>query len=105
SVDFLLVQHCLVCQRPLPVPYLHSFPTRRSSDLFVSISSIFSPVLPRDAVLSVRVRRMQRQNRRPTFSLLLQNRFGHQQRSRHRSEEHTSELQSRETIVCRLLRE
>src|SRR5439155_4180462 len=71
---------------------LHSFPTRRSSDL-VSPSpkagcvsrSAFS-VAPRSAQM-----RGNRENNRE-FSLL-------------RSEEHTSELQSRGHLVCRLLLE
>src|SRR5690349_22875032 len=58
---------------------LHSFPTRRSSDLIYLVIS-------------------------PTESRLV--RFDHTKRTRlDRSEEHTSELQSRRDLVCRLLLE
>src|SRR5699024_12267185 len=71
-------------QHPLPPRDLHSFPTRRSSDLRRR------PVLVDDlgeigVGESVRV-------------------LGHSHRRR-RSEEHTSELQSRFDLVCRLLLE
>src|SRR5436309_13971740 len=60
-----------------PRPYLHSFPTRRSSDL-ARASDAFGPHPgPHPTCRAVpRVRRA-------------------------RSEEHTSELQSRENLVCR----
>src|SRR5690606_41744654 len=69
---------------------LHSFPTRRSSDLgqlpsvernVESVSPLARPIL-----------------RRPTGSAQDRGLVG-------RSEEHTSELQSRENLVCRLLLE
>src|SRR5699024_11266698 len=63
-------------------PDLHSFPTRRSSDL----GSDLSAPSPRSGLLD------------PAFSALTP-------RRRPRSEEHTSELQSRFDLVCRLLLE
>src|SRR5690625_7802595 len=65
----------------LALRYLHSFPTRRSSDLSEGLD-----VVGQDMVPSVQV--------------------GEGLRQRHqRSEEHTSELQSRGHLVCRLLLE
>src|SRR5690606_42075362 len=77
-------------------PALHSFPTRRSSDLYGSepISSVSLGTFP--DWLSVT----------EDFSQLpysLEEIFGDAQPIR--SEEHTSELQSRENLVCRLLLE
>src|SRR5690606_41162128 len=61
---------------------LHSFPTRRSSDLS-ALAAGRSPNAPQGAIREVRRR----------------------SRVARRSEEHTSELQSRENLVCRLLLE
>src|SRR5690606_39759635 len=86
---------------------LHSFPTRRSSDLsriyFASHraamhrsrarSSCTRGLLVRRPSLASRSRGCSASRRRST------------RRSRFRSEEHTSELQSRENLVCRLLLE
>src|SRR5205807_9584109 len=67
---------------------LHSFPTRRSSDLFAANSR------PRAATSS------------PTpQSCVRRTRFRPSLRTRSRSEEHTSELQSPCNLVCRLLLE
>src|SRR5207302_7353726 len=71
---------------------LHSFPTRRSSDL------LWRAPDPR----SVRTARLSADVSRAVRSV------GRELRPRapeHRSEEHTSELQSRENLVCRLLLE
>src|SRR5207249_11634807 len=69
-------------------PDLHSFPTRRSSDLFswttLSRSEQFVAQIMRALDLSIR---------------------SEPNRSNSRSEEHTSELQSRFDLVCRLLLE
>src|SRR5690606_41428228 len=70
---------------------LHSFPTRRSSDLIADAG--------REVAIHVGI---------PGFPRLA--RLVHQARARasfpvERSEEHTSELQSRENLVCRLLLE
>src|SRR5690606_41773238 len=72
---------------------LHSFPTRRSSDLSPTTSSSSSCTPPTSwwATTSRSVAR------RPATSASSPNSV--------RSEEHTSELQSRENLVCRLLLE
>src|SRR5437899_3594761 len=78
-------------------PDLHSFPTRRSSDLLR-----FRPVLP----TSARPRRLRLMRSRadgcsvqiPAFSRKTTTQIS-------RSEEHTSELQSLRHLVCRLLLE
>src|SRR5207302_9345249 len=93
-LDILLT---LICHEPIhtstPIFFyesrahrnLHSFPTRRSSDLK-------SALIPLPVSLTViwtsEFRRSSRTSTRPD-----------------RSEEHTSELQSRENLVCRLLLE
>src|SRR5436309_14252287 len=73
--------------------HLHSFPTRRSSDLPSSLGTSAAAALPRKTSLISW----------PTVS----SRAPSARRSAmsSRSEEHTSELQSRENIVCRLLLE
>src|SRR5690606_40129633 len=87
---------------------LHSFPTRRSSDLtwpkdagpFITLPL----VITRDPVhgdVNVGMYRMQVLDRRTTAMHWQRHKTG----ARHRSEEHTSELQSRENLVCRLLLE
>src|SRR5699024_12687346 len=96
----------------LPRLYLLSFHTRRSSDLNVingnSISTITRKSTDRRYSLTFKSYGVKGQNgstvpdsafinEKITFPLLLQ---GHIQ---NRSEEHTSELQSRFDIVCRLL--
>src|SRR5690606_42022276 len=70
-------------------PDLHSFPTRRSSDLpglFEARGRVLQPVHGLERGGAVQHRALER-------------------RAEHRSEEHTSELQSRENLVCRLLLE
>src|SRR5690606_41667957 len=78
------------------VQVLHSFPTRRSSDLHhglglaaQQVADIGAEVLDYHLHLLADVVRVQ----------------AHPARQLHRSEEHTSELQSREKLVCRLLLE
>src|SRR5690606_42077853 len=82
-------------------PHPHSLPTRRSSDLP-------SPSPPRGPTARARPARPPR----PPGGPALAGQPGPQRRSAgprpaavHRSEEHTSELQSRENLVCRLLLE
>src|SRR5690606_41977564 len=78
---------------------LHSFPTRRSSDLS-SRAQFLSAGFSR---LCWSARRLQ-----PRAVSTVQGSAHHPSRSRTavwRSEEHTSELQSREKLVCRLLLE
>src|SRR5438874_10550983 len=66
-------------------PDLHSFPTRRSSDLGNASTTL---TVTTSATLS-------------RYGLLMPDLIG----IRRRSEEHTSELQSRRDLVCRLLLE
>src|SRR5947209_18837140 len=74
---------------------LHSFPTRRSSDLPTSCDP--API-PRAAAHwdAWRIRPAQHPRHKPTSP---------PDGTRTRSEEHTSELQSRQYLVCRLLLE
>src|SRR5690606_41941042 len=83
---------------------LHSFPTRRSSDLIAPAANECGSRLERRDPLTIRP---------PTARI---GDCGHPMRSHTyqirsrssrpgRSEEHTSELQSRENLVCRLLLE
>src|SRR5690606_42027889 len=95
SVFFLL----FFCPADAP-RCLRSFPTRRSSDLdlfYTSLhsgSGVFQPVGP-DPVITCRL--LPAEN---AASFITGNSENHSGR---RSEEHTSELQSRENLVCRLL--
>src|SRR5699024_12403723 len=101
---------CCFC----PLCHLHSSPTRRSSDLLFVIKwptlrtnmstrpdnvtfSPFGPVYSRSG-FNVRVTSF------PPFSnLALRSPLFSPSQLRYRSEEHTSELQSRFDLVCRLL--
>src|SRR5690606_41583043 len=97
-----------------PHPVLHSFPTRRSSDLLFPLpSSLFSDPPPR-ARTSPRCASSSSPKSCPTPSSsrlcpspLSRSRTSSEsaQRLWMRSEDHTSELQSRENLVCRLLLE
>src|SRR5690606_41388864 len=73
--------------------HLHSFPTRRSSDLKQRPQA-------RDGLSSLWPRAARRLHRHHRWHRDRQDHAG-----RDRSEEHTSELQSRENLVCRLLLE
>src|SRR5207249_12026000 len=84
----------------LPHRYLHSFPTRRSSDL----SAFNRASAPPGAELCHAILRLEE------ISFSLPVKIGKGTRSIRagcsvRSEEHTSELQSRFDLVCRLLLE
>src|SRR5690606_41848576 len=95
--------------------YLDSFPTRRSSDLAVAGGAPAPlalkwgegadgrppPGLQTDPVAIVMYFACDPEHRQPAQSA----RHPHRPRRRWRSEEHTSELQSRENLVCRLLLE
>src|SRR5207253_5704646 len=97
-----------------PTTYLHSFPTRRSSDLARDdvgglsdgIMNLFCPEPPHQLAREQRL-----PGRAPravvTGGQLVRIRIGNfaHQRFQIRSEEHTSELQSRGHLVCRLLLE
>src|SRR5207249_5921451 len=90
--------------------YLHSFPTRRSSDLE---ERLFHRVLRRGVGADLRgqsqVVRPHADHRGHTGlgerSAPLESRAGREPWTAYRSEEHTSELQSRFDLVCRLLLE
>src|SRR5438445_7987848 len=73
---------------------LHSFPTRRSSDLQTG------GFIARGRVLFVASANPSGENPDEICQLFSIDTFGV-----HRSEEHTSELQSRQYLVCRLLLE
>src|SRR5690606_41279110 len=72
---------------------LHSFPTRRSSDLFDQIINHAGRI------------RTRTRGRLHVPMVLSAPSGGGIHAPEHRSEEHTSELQSRENLVCRLLLE
>src|SRR5690606_41437598 len=84
--------------------YLHSFPTRRSSDLFLNSTlsksqqkTVKTDLLEgRTKMLYVAPETLTKQENITFFSDI---------NISFRSEEHTSELQSRENLVCRLLLE
>src|SRR5207302_6884493 len=95
-------------------PALHSFPTRRSSDLLlieifpVAPGTVVAPYnmadngkILRDQLTRAVPIPVERQSRKAAESC--RRAFGNGHSSR--SEEHTSELQSRENLVCRLLLE
>src|SRR5690606_41093650 len=97
-----------VAQRPAP----HSFPTRRSSDLFLppTLMMTLRPTLPGLTRPFTRALPPRTTLAFGSFALVLdftRIRLAPVSRSAPpgRSEEHTSELQSRENLVCRLLLE
>src|SRR5690606_40768475 len=86
---------------------LHSFPTRRSSDLasarnMGSLELLGNREVKRGAAISRNAPSENSSIRAPRASASTTSRGG---APVHRSEEHTSELQSREKLVCRLLLE
>src|SRR5207248_9471376 len=88
---------------------LHSFPTRRSSDLILGHGGVRVHA-ERDAVVEkARVDAGVEFPLRLPPEIRVRRRTGrhlaHQHHAQHRSEEHTSELQSPYDIVCRLLLE
>src|SRR5690606_42123783 len=95
-----------VYSSPRAPPDLHSFPTRRSSDLedlgdelAVVLRRTRHRVVVRTVVVGVHERRGEEELRQP---VAVEEQVGGDGT---RSEEHTSELQSRENLVCRLLLE
>src|SRR5439155_25674691 len=88
----LLFFFFLLLLRP-PISTL--FPTRRSSDLH-DHRSLYRVVLPREVVIEASAIRLNQERIRVTPTLATKV---------PRSEEHTSELQSRGHLVCRLLLE
>src|SRR5690606_41916823 len=86
-------------------PALHSFPTRRSSDLTLILAGALAAACSSQATPTSPMEV-------PVFSEPALHggsanggNFGTPLSGRERSEEHTSELQSRENLVCRLLLE
>src|SRR5690349_22146276 len=88
---------------------LHSFPTRRSSDLFFGDIPVLGHLFRTDRSSGERVERMFLIS--PRLSARRSAAFGAKPAAPEpapapaRSEEHTSELQSRRDLVCRLLLE
>src|SRR5206468_10800690 len=83
----------------LHFPSLHSFPTRRSSDLRQSTLGASSWLLGnRDGT-------QRRQHSWKVSARHHASEEGDRENRQERSEEHTSELQSRSDLVCRLLLE
>src|SRR5207302_7561870 len=80
---------------------LHSFPTRRSSDLRSSCSKKSAGSAKAEARLCY----LSCLRRYPVRHLVVSSSAERAPGGRTRSEEHTSELQSRENLVCRLLLE
>src|SRR5690606_42116046 len=104
---------CLLRSCAATPPDLHSFPTRRSSDLApLAVGVGVVPAQPRHGVVIefgvgevVRVERGPLRMARLAAAVLKRRRVAHARLDAGRSEEHTSELQSRENLVCRLLLE
>src|SRR5207244_11344890 len=94
----------LLCQRHSPTPLLHSFPTRRSSDLR-SRHSDGSSETRRAFKESPKAERHQQQLQPSVLSEPGNTLTQHVEEAALRSEEHTSELQSPDHLVCRLLLE
>src|SRR5690606_41300029 len=94
-------------QRSGPPPDHHSFPTRRSSDLQVGVQIDEQQVRALSAVEQLqRVADADGQARVVVQAEQLHGQARHvRTQLDDRSEEHTSELQSRENLVCRLLLE
>src|SRR5206468_5607320 len=90
-------------------PYLHSFPTRRSSDLFQKMAK--GAIFVDHTTASAKVaRELSSEAKKRGFDFLDAPVSGGQAGAESgkltvRSEEHTSELQSRSDLVCRLLLE
>src|SRR5690606_39797160 len=96
---YLFISECHLEHR-----HLHSFPTRRSSDLrLVSAIDVARTSLRRPAGAAAIAARCSAGSSDPCrrCSSTVSGRLA----NRSRSEEHTSELQSRENLVCRLLLE
>src|SRR5699024_12735540 len=91
---------CFILESYAGKRFLHSFPTRRSSDL---ASSKYS--WPWRAMCSLRPVRSSPNRRSKTWAVLAASSGMTWMRRRVRSEEHTSELQSRFDLGCRVLLE
>src|SRR5207302_7141833 len=98
-----------------PQPYLHSFPTRRSSDLSTYSAATIASRKDFRLRLIVEMKTAPPGRTRPAkvaamragdgtcSSISMQVMTSKPPGAAARSEEHTSELQSRENLVCRLL--
>src|SRR5690606_41832847 len=87
---------------------LHSFPTRRSSDLELAgeiIRTRIGHLYSDFRVDLIGLNSAHRKNFRDTEPYEIRLRIAGKTNDPSRSEEHTSELQSRENLVCRLLLE
>src|SRR5690606_41127521 len=83
---------------------LHSFPTRRSSDLAISVKKVLKLDKNSHFIYLIKYKNKKRYTHK--MSIKCQNVAASSKPSIFvRSEEHTSELQSRENLVCRLLLE
>src|SRR5690606_41305167 len=95
------VSRCSFCGSPRD---LDSFPTRRSSDLAAKQESHFFETAR--GIRSIKLFGRRHERREAWLALLVdQLNAGLKAQRLTRSEEHTSELQSRENLVCRLLLE
>src|SRR5438105_11546852 len=95
----------LLCNRYAHHRYLHSFPTRRSSDLFVDndvMVVVLAEAYDDDLGLIAQSLVMITVGTGVGGGIVI---GGYIYRGHTRSEEHTSELQSRVDLVCRLLLE
>src|SRR5690606_41963084 len=104
---------CYRCSGPVDHRHLHSFPTRRSSDLIPAIPALTElPVVADNALQQLDGVVLEAGQPGQWFKLsgaffrsLLDGAQWVDFSIPLRSEEHTSELQSRENLVCRLLLE
>src|SRR5690606_41175927 len=94
---------------PAPHPALLAFPTRRSSDLTMTVGAMLGQagggqlVLPQRHLAQAGALRLQHAVQVGDAHAAATKGFRDRQRRKAgRSEEHTSELQSREKLVCRL---
>src|SRR5207247_7824162 len=88
-----------------PLLDLHSFPTRRSSDLFINSQSEALRCIRQYAIAGRECDRVWWSGVRACGRKICPLQRSSGQIFRPRSEEHTSELQSRVDLVCRLLLE
>src|SRR5206468_13049330 len=98
-----LLTFFFACCRP-PRP-LHPFPTRRSSDLLAACAGHGAPAFPLQRRRTAAARREKVLNGAPFRRAGDSHHDARKPRHLDRSEEHTSELQSRSDLVCRLLLE
>src|SRR5699024_11717313 len=103
-----LARTCLSFTTALPHTDPHAFPTRRSSDLASSPSGTsaslrFEANYRRRSEQQIPSETATTKSNSPSINNRA--RYGHSSATALRSEEHTSELQSRFDLVCRLLLE